>query len=123
MRRLLTLADTVLILFLLAAVVGSFVYQESLMAKGSVVTIDVDGTTRFRLGLAEDRMVRFRGAFGTMTVQIRSGKVAVTESDCPNRICVRTGWRYRSGEMIVCVPNNVVVRIAGEEKSIKAITG
>lgn len=46
---------------------------------------------------------------------LESGKVRVTESTCPDKICVRTGWIGRPGQSIVCLPNRVVVRIEGSE--------
>jgi hypothetical protein len=39
----------------------------------------------------------------------------VTDSTCPDRVCVHTGAISAPGSMIACVPNGVVVRIGGEE--------
>ena len=34
-------------------------------------------------------------------------------SDCKNQICVNTGKISRAGEIIVCLPNYVIVEIIG----------
>jgi len=48
-------------------------------------------------------------------------KVRVKESSCPNKICVKTGWIKRSGEIIVCAPNEVTVRILSSKKGFFSI--
>jgi len=39
--------------------------------------------------------------------------VRIEASHCPQKICVHSGAIRRSGELLVCVPNRVVVRING----------
>ena len=47
-----------------------------------------------------------------MTVEeIRGGEIRMTEADCPDQICVHTGWIDQEHDMIVCMPNKVVVQI------------
>ncbi|MEW6229491.1 MAG: NusG domain II-containing protein [Bacillota bacterium] len=49
------------------------------------------------------------------TVEVASdGRVRISESDCPDKICVRTGWITRPGQVIVCLPNRIVVEIEGD---------
>ncbi|MDD2579137.1 MAG: NusG domain II-containing protein [Clostridia bacterium] len=42
------------------------------------------------------------------------GRIRFAEADCPDQICVRTGWISRSGDMAACVPGQLVLRIEGE---------
>jgi hypothetical protein len=50
--------------------------------------------------------------------------VAITHAECPNHICVRTGWRSKAGDVIVCVPNKTIVRILGDTaEDTRVITG
>jgi hypothetical protein len=92
--------------------------------EGSAVLVEVAGRTVEKLDIHEDREVTIRGEKGEMRVEVRDGRVRVVEADCPNRICVRTGWRSREGEVIVCVPNRTVIRILGKENNeVGGITG
>ncbi len=50
---------------------------------------------------------------GHLTVVIEDGSVRIEDSDCPDRFCVRTGASRSPGEMLVCLPNQIVVRIVG----------
>ncbi len=44
-------------------------------------------------------------------VSIRDRAVHMEESDCKNQVCVNTGTISRTGELIVCLPNQVIVEI------------
>lgn len=41
------------------------------------------------------------------------GRARIKESDCPDKVCVRTGWIAHPGQVIVCLPNRIVVRVEG----------
>jgi heptaprenyl diphosphate synthase len=93
-------------------------------AEGTAVLVEVGGRTVEKLDIHENREVSFRTEKGIMRLEVRDGSVRVVEADCPNRICVRTGWRSREGDVIVCVPNRTVIRILGKENSeVGGITG
>lgn len=53
-----------------------------------------------------------------MQVEIRDGRVRMDRSDCPQHICVNTGWIKYSGQTIVCVPNKVLVEIKSPEEPL-----
>ena len=49
--------------------------------------------------------------------------VAFVHSDCPDQVCVHTGWLNRPGQFAACVPNQVLLIIVGEqETSVDGIT-
>lgn len=55
-------------------------------------------------------------------VIVLSGKSARMESaDCRDQVCVRTGTLTRAGQVAVCLPNRVVLKIVGETGEIDAI--
>jgi hypothetical protein len=119
----LTLADKILILVLLAAT-GASAFAVRLAGEGTTVVIQQNGATVYTLDLHEQRTVTLEGRLGPVVVETSHGRVAITHSSCPNHICVRTGWRSKAGEVIVCVPNDIFVRITGRgEKGIRAVTG
>ena len=53
----------------------------------------------------------------TNRIEIKDGKVFITESDCPGEDCVHSGWISEGGRSIVCLPNRVEIRIEGETES------
>lgn len=51
-----------------------------------------------------------------ITVEVKNRSVAVTESDCPDKICVRTGFISSPRQAVVCLPKRISVRILDENK-------
>jgi heptaprenyl diphosphate synthase len=120
--RTLTPWDVTAAVILCACLAASFIALPA--AEGSAVLVEVAGKTVEKLDIHENRDITFRGEKGTMKVEVRDGRVRVVEADCPNRICVHTGWRSRGGEVIVCVPNRTVIRILGKNNDeVGGITG
>ena len=54
--------------------------------------------------LSADRTVTVSSGNITLTVEIRDGRARVADSDCPDKICQRTGWISRKGETVICAP-------------------
>ena len=55
--------------------------------------------------------LRFETERGFNVVEMRDEQVRVAEADCPDLLCVNTGWRRHVGQVIVCLPHYFVVRI------------
>jgi hypothetical protein len=79
----------------------------------STVRIFVDRTEVASLPLGRDAEVPVEGRIGPVLVEISGGAVRVARSGCANQICVGMGAKRRTGEVIACVPNAVIVRLEG----------
>jgi len=123
MRQHLTTADMVLMTASACLIVVSYVLAGTTSSQGNEVLVQVDGTTLQKMSLSEAGSTVVKGLHGSLTVEIREGRVSITRADCPNHVCMKTGWRSRAGEVIVCVPNKTVVRVLGEQKAVRATTG
>ncbi|PKM90846.1 MAG: hypothetical protein CVU87_00900 [Firmicutes bacterium HGW-Firmicutes-12] len=42
-----------------------------------------------------------------------NGRARFKESDCPDTVCVHTGWLTRPGEIAVCLPNKTFIKLEG----------
>jgi len=120
-----TLADRILFFFLIfLSIAGIFVSREAL-SQGSDVIVEVDGKPAYTLPLNVNKLLSVGGPYGPTLVEIEKGKVRIRESHCRNQICVREGWISRG--VIVCLPNKLVIIVAGSSKyqkqGIDAITG
>jgi len=68
----------------------------------------------FTAPLSQERQIALHGPLGETLVEISGGKVRVLSSPCARKICIGMGKIQRSGDLLACVPNRVVVRIEGE---------
>lgn len=73
-----------------------------------------DNEQRISLNSSVSRTVRMGGE-GRCVVQIKGLKVRVKESDCPDKICVKTGWIDKPGQSIICLPHRIYLEIKGGE--------
>ncbi len=99
---------------LAAAVIGSFAYSTGLFREGPVMlVIQAKGQDVVckPLGEIPDGTIPVEGVLGTTTLEIKEGKVHVLNSPCKNHICMNTGWISNPGQIIVCLPNEVVIRL------------
>jgi hypothetical protein len=46
-------------------------------------------------------------------ILIKGGKVRFLQSDCPNQVCINTGFISVSGQIAACVPAGILVRVSG----------
>jgi len=119
--------DLVLIVVLLLIGVGAFVYNQVVLPKrapGNKVLIEIEGKVVRELDMARGAApIRFETEHGYNIVEIRDGQVRVSDADCPDQICVHTGWRRHVGQVIVCMPHYFVVRIMGDEGVLDELDG
>ena len=94
-----------------------------LRQKGGAVIVEQNGRETARYALSEDRTVRIEGQGGYNVLVIENGEAWLSETDCPNLLCVKTGKIRYAGQSIVCLPHKLAVRIAGGASGLDAVTG
>lgn len=73
-------------------------------AQGEIVRVRLDGENEGRdLPVSEH-----------VTLRVEPGRICFTQSDCPDGLCVKSGWLSRPGETAVCLPERITIRVIGE---------
>lgn len=90
---------------------------------GAAVVVEQNGREIARYVLSEDRTERIEGEGGYNTLVIEGGQAWLSEADCPNQLCVKTGKIRYAGQSIVCLPHKLAVRITGGASPLDAVTG
>ena len=103
----------ILLVVVLAVSTAAFFAVRSEDGENRVVRIYQDGNLIDELPLGKDREIEIAGQYRN-TVTILDGKAAITASDCPGEDCVHSGWISGAGRSVVCLPNRVEIRIAGQ---------
>jgi hypothetical protein len=106
-------ADFLLIIFILTFSIGGF-FLRSHPQKGTHYLIEVNGKIAYRLSLTSDTLLTIRGKTGEMLIKTEQNRICMYRSSCPLKICEKTGWIQKPGEVIICIPNKIVIRIEGE---------
>lgn len=113
--------DVPVILFALTAGVIGIVCSMSFPSAATVLIKTPEAVYRYPID--RDRTVKVKGKLGEYLIEIRNGKVRAMEANCPERICIERGWIYRSGDSIICFPNQIIIRLENGGQKEDAITG
>lgn len=102
------------ILFLLLLFAAIALQLRGGAAPGMVANIYQDGVCIRSVDLSqvtEHETYTVESSLGTNLIQIEPGKICVLEADCPDQVCVRSGWLADSAAPIVCLPHRLVIRL------------
>lgn len=100
---------------------GIFFNQQMSAHRGEEVEVYVNNQEYGVFPLYEDNHLEVEGVNGLTEVEIKDGRVRVTHSACPDKICIYTSWVQRPNQTIVCLPNRVVVKVASEARQDRDI--
>jgi len=114
--RILTIGDKFLIAFLFISSSFSFLWIKNIHARAKFCVVSVNGKVTWKVPLSENREIVVDGPLGHSHIEVKDGKVRMLDSPCPLKICVKTGYIDGPNDMIVCLPNRIIVNITGEEK-------
>jgi hypothetical protein len=103
----------VLVLFTISSFIGTlFVSNKKYNEK--YVEIEVDGKPYKKLNLENrNETIKIKTDLGSNIIEIKDGKIHVEDADCPDKICIKDGYISNPGEILVCLPNKVVIQIKG----------
>ena len=106
--------DAVVVLFVVLLAIGTAVwFYGSLTRSGPAGYIITHRGQEVASGtLGEVREISIDGTYH-LTIICDGESVHVSHSDCPTQDCVRTGSITHPGQRIVCLPEQVVVKLVG----------
>ena len=116
--------DAVLGLVLLVIAAALFTVE---VIGNKTVVISIDGEKKSEYPLKEDGVYLLEGShLGTNKLVIKDSEAYIEEASCPDKQCVKQGKISKAGEMLVCLPNRVVIKIVDaneEEPVIDGVSG
>lgn len=106
----------ILILFavIIAALILLNLFRLFSDGEGSYVQIIHDGQVIKELPLDTD--TAFTPDFNSsIIIEIKDGSAAFAHSDCPDKICIKTGKLSISGQTAVCLPNKLSIVVKSKK--------
>lgn len=113
------IADGIVLLLLTAVTVFSITLLPA-RSPGQLLEVHTPGA-RYEFPLAGDSRHVIHGPLGDAYLVVESGRARLENAPCPLKICERMGPISRAGEIIVCLPNRISVRVKGE-RGVDAVT-
>lgn len=88
---------------------NSAVYAEILRDNEVVCTLNLTEES--------DRSFRIESEKGWNEITVKDGQICVSDSDCPDRTCVKSGYLRHEHLPVVCLPHRLVIRFSEEDEA------
>lgn len=111
-------ADIILLAVLIVIGAAGLLVFGKQSAPGGTAIITVDGVQADSLPLSTDQSVKIETEYGSNMITVENGQVFVSEADCRGKDCMSLGKISRAGQMIVCLPHHLTVRIVGQDADV-----
>lgn len=116
-----TKGDKILIVFIVFASILSLIYVKNFAFTNdqSYVSVQVNGQEIKKIIFDKKiigKTIPIKTEFGYNLIEIGDKKVRVIEADCPDKLDVKQGYISQAGQVIVCLPNKLVIEIKGMEE-------
>lgn len=101
---------------LIIAAAGFLGYRFAHRAPAVVVEISSFGDVVETVDLSKDGTYEIPNVLGgSNTVVVQNGQVYCADATCPDKVCIHQGSISQNGEMIVCLPNQMIAKVVGEK--------
>ena len=85
---------------------------------GATAVVEVAGETVLEKPLSQPlEEYCIETAYGFNTVYIGDGQAYIESADCNDQLCVQKGILQKDGDLAVCLPHQLILRIEGGESS------
>lgn len=113
-RKLIKKSDIIVIIVLIVISLLFFLIY-NLIFNGDKVKAEivVDGKVVKEVSLEKDMTFKLEEK-PEIEFEIKDKKIRFLHSDCPDKICVHTGFISNGGQTAVCLPNKTAVKITAE---------
>lgn len=106
------------IVIFMAAIAGTVYVMR--LSESRLVEVVQDGKViyTFDLSTAEDQTITVISTDGSSsnTITICGGQISMSDAECPDKTCVKTGVLRSESIPIVCLPNKLIIRFCDEEE-------
>ena len=110
-------SDLIILLIIVVVSISAWTVYKKVFSKKSakaeiyynnqlVETVDLNTGVDKTFSIPQDKDVIFH--------LYKDGSIAFEESDCPDKICIKTGKLKTVGETAACIPNKIFIKIVPE---------
>lgn len=99
------------VLFITLSVFGLLYIFKSPNNKNALVYYEDELIMTIDLSLKEEQEYKVIGYNGEVIIKTKDNKIKVEEENSPLHLCSKQGWLENSYEVIVCLPNKIIIKI------------
>lgn len=81
---------------------------------GAYAEVTLNGKLYKKIPLSEHRgeeQIEVKTEYGYNTIEIKDAFIRIVDSDCPDKICVKSGFISKPEDLVVCLPHKLMVEV------------
>lgn len=71
--------------------------------------------------IAKTEKITIKGKYQNV-IEVEQGKIRFLEANCPDNVCVKTGWLQNNGDIAVCLPNHTIIKLVGKAENVDVVS-
>ena len=108
----------IIIVFMMAIIFGHYVSTGKLDDTKTVIIVkDGKEIHRYKIDENYEKTIRIEKEGEINIISIKNSKVSMIEANCHDELCMKSHEISRGGEMIVCLPHKLYVKIENDSES------
>ncbi|MCJ7690786.1 MAG: NusG domain II-containing protein [Clostridiaceae bacterium] len=108
----------ILLIIVLISLGVTSIYKNSIKGAENIAVIKSDGKVIKTIDLnkvVEPQEFTIKTDKGNYNIiSVKHNAIRVKAADCPNQVDVKVGWISKPSQLIVCLPNKLIISINGE---------
>lgn len=114
--------DKYLIILITIVSISSIFYIKNIATNqgDKYILVEVNGKEYKKITINDNDKLKhldINTKYGYNKLEIEKGKVRVIEANCKDKLDIKQGFIRDTGELIVCLPNRLVIEIKSEQNS------
>lgn len=113
--------DIVVIILIICSIGGIFYFSNRKISSDSkYIRVAVDGKEIHKIhidGKLKGKTIKVDTEHGYNLLELTEDGIKITESDCPDKICIHMGEIKEVNDMIVCLPHKLVIEIKSDTEN------
>ena len=109
--------DIKLVLILLFIILAFFTYKSINNSKDKIAKVYYNDKLIKTISLNEDNIYTVEGYNGEVVIEVKNNKIRVIEETSEKNLCSKQGY----GDVIVCLPNKIVIKVENDDKKLDGV--
>lgn len=113
--------DIIVIILIICSIAGIFLFSNrKISANSKYIRVTVDGKEVQKIhidGKLKGKTIKIDTDHGYNLLELTEKGIKISESDCPDKICIHMGEITEAGDMIVCLPHKLIVEIKSDNEN------
>jgi len=109
----------IILIIIIVAIIGQLLFINKFMAlkNADKVVIYFNNKLYRECSINDEETINIKSAGIDNVISIHDGGVEMTHANCPDKVCVKTGFISKPGQSIVCIPHKINIKIVSDDSS------